>query len=106
MPVTTVDHSHASDAVSHASDAVKHHSGNDSNVDRRYNIGIFGIPDSASGSARVGRLKEDWDRVAKIIQDLDTDIPSQSIRDCFCLGKFIENSRGRPMLVKLHEQDN
>ena len=83
---------------SHKSIAAKN-SNLDLERDRKFNIVLFGVEESASGSSKLVRIQNDLERVTSVICSLDESIPSSSIRDNFRLGKFQPNyDRPRPIL--------
>jgi len=70
--------------------------------DCKYNLVIKGIKESPGGSAKPDCKKYDFNEALSILSKLDGDIHPMSVRDCFRLGKFRENSHyPRPVLVKL-----
>lgn len=71
--------------------------------DRKFNVVMFGIEESAPGSAKLDRMENDLGKLTSIITSLDDSIPPSSIRDHFRLGKFKQDqARPRPILVKLN----
>ena len=76
--------------------------GKSSQGDRKYNVVIFGVPESKKGLNKMLRQREDWDNVSRTFDEIGSDVSAQSIRDCFRLGKYVEGSRTRPILVKLN----
>ena len=72
--------------------------------DRRFNIVLFGIPESPQGSSRHIRWRNDFDRASQIVSNVEQESDHRSsIRDCHRLGKYISSkSRPRPLLVFLN----
>ena len=69
--------------------------------ERRFNVVLFGLEESERGASRHSRLREDMDKVAKLIASIDESLSAASVRDQFRLGKLKANSdRPRPILVK------
>ena len=53
------------------------------------------------GSSRSARLESDLAGVVSILTTLESSFHSQSIKDCYCLGKFsLESNKPRPILVQ------
>ena len=76
---------------------------NDSHSDRKYNLVIFGIKESPTGTQRSDRLKADFDSSLSVLSKANKRINVQSIRDFFHLGKYKRDAiRPRPILVKLN----
>ena len=72
------------------------------NHDRKFNIIVFGIDESASGSSRCKRQQENLDKISGIFSSLDNSVSALSVRDNFCLGCFKQDAqKPRPLLVKL-----
>ena len=77
--------------------------GQGSHQGRKFNVVLFGVPELPKGTKRVVRLAKDTATITAALTGLDSSISSYSIRDCFRLGKFQDNSaRPRPVLVKLN----
>ena len=76
-------------------------------MDSKFNIVIFGIPEKSGVTSRTMRSTHDLEAATEIVSGLDSSISSNSIRDSFRLGKFSKSKqRPRPLLVKfLHSQD-
>ena len=71
--------------------------------DHKFNLVIYGIDESPSGTNRSERVKHDVDSSVPILTKINGDINPTSIRDCFRLGKYKQNqNRPRPILVKLN----
>lgn len=77
---------------------VKHPS--TTNNDRKFNSIIYGIKECGSGVFRHQRLKQALDAASAIINKIDSEISSLSIRDSMRLGKYVKQ-RDRPLLVQL-----
>lgn len=70
--------------------------------DRKFNVIVHGVEESAEGKPRFMRQKEDTDKVCGVFSQLVENITHQAIRDQFRLGKFNPSAtRPRPILVKL-----
>ena len=69
--------------------------------DRKFNLIIYGIDEHPQGMSKWERLASDVNRAADVLSGLDVTVTTQSIRDCFRLGKFNKDSRPRPLLTKL-----
>lgn len=72
--------------------------------DRKFNIVIYGIPESPSGTSRFARGRHDFGEVHLVISSLEQDSNhSSSLRDCRRLGKYAKNeSKHRPILAVLN----
>lgn len=72
--------------------------------ERKYNVVIFGIPESKQGSPRHIRWRSDFDKASSIISDVEKNSHRESsIRDCHRLGKYASNNpRPRPLLISLN----
>ncbi len=68
--------------------------------ERRYNLVFLGISEVEKGTNRHDRMKKDHMQVLSILTEVNPDIDSRCIRDCFRLGKYTD-SKHRPILVKL-----
>ena len=69
--------------------------------DSKYNVVLYGVEECRSGMYRSARLESDLTSVISVFSALESSIQSQSVKDCFRLGKFSPNaSRPRPILVK------
>ena len=63
---------------------------------------LHGIAECPTGTPRPTRATRDLDSVVSAINELDSTLSSQSVRDCFRLGKFKrESHRPRPIMVKM-----
>ena len=72
-------------------------------VDRKFNVVIYGILECPKGTKRHDRTKQDLSNVISAVSQVDSDITSHSIRDCFRLGQYKEHAeRPRPLLIKLN----
>lgn len=69
-------------------------------VQRKFNIVIYGVTEQDNGTPRHQRLIHDNNEVAKVISKVDPSISETSIQDCMRLGKYNVDKR-RPILVKL-----
>ena len=73
-----------------------------SSTDRKYNIVVYGVGECAPGMTRSARQEADLESVTSLFSKIDRSFTSQSVRDCFRLGKFAKDgTRPRPLLVKL-----
>ncbi len=73
----------------------------DHNPDRKYNVVLYGIEECPQGTSKHARLQSDLKHVVSVMSKVDNTISSESIKDCYCLGKFNPNqSLPRPVLVK------
>lgn len=71
--------------------------------DRKFNLVIYGINESPSGTKRSDRVKHDVDSSVTILAKINNSINPTSIRDCFRLGKYKQSQgRPRPILLKLN----
>ena len=71
--------------------------------DHKFNLVIYGIIESPSGTKRCDRVNHDMDSSVTILTKINDSINSTSIRDYFRLGKYKENqSHPRPILLKLN----
>ena len=74
-----------------------------SSADRKFSIVLFGINENPTGTSRHDRIKSDMKSCLDVITKLNSEINSQSIRDCLQLGKYKQSSsRPRPLLLKLN----
>ena len=72
-----------------------------SHSERKFNVIVYGIEECPKGTPKHARLQSDLSHVGSVLSEVDTSVDSQSIKDCYCLGKFIPNqSLPRPVLVK------
>ena len=72
-------------------------------ADRKFNIVLFGIKENPPETSRSDRIKSDMKCCLDVIVKLNSEISSQSIRDCLRLGKYKQSaSRPRPLLLKLN----
>ncbi len=69
-------------------------------VNRKFNVIVYGIKECDSGTNRHNRLLNDTSETASMIATIDSNIPESSIQDCIRLGKYSEE-KCRPILVKL-----
>ena len=70
--------------------------------DRKFNIVVYGIQECSKGTRRLDRTKQDLEGLSSLLRTIDSSIQSQSIRDCFRLGKYRPDQLPRPLLVKLN----
>ena len=74
-----------------------------SESDRKYNVVLFGIPESSQGTPRFKRITNDYSEACSILSNLEKDDIKCNVRDCRRIGKYnIDNVRPRPMLVTLN----
>ena len=74
-----------------------------SESDRKYNVVLFGIPESSQGTPRFKRITNDYSEACSILSNLEKDDIKWNVRDCRRIGKYnIDNVRPRPMLVTLN----
>ncbi len=98
----------SSDHKSISSTSLKSNHPNDSatrsvsDLDRKFNIVVYGIKECVTGQNRHSRLIQDSNEVVSTISSIriDSNISESSIRDCTRLGKF-SSDRCRPILAKL-----
>ena len=70
--------------------------------DRKFNVVIHGISECPAGMPRFARVYKDLESVVSALSDIDPNIQSQSISDCFRLGQYKKaGHRPRPILVKV-----
>ena len=63
---------------------------------------IHGISECPAGTPRLARVSKDLESVVSVLSEIDSNIQSQSISDCFRLGKYKKaGHRSRPILVKI-----
>lgn len=71
------------------------------NPESKYNVVLYGVEECRPGLPRSARFESDLTSVVSVFSALDSSIQSQSVRDCYRLGKFSSGaSRPRPLLVK------
>ena len=88
-------------SVSNTTQAPQHVSNASYDHDSKYNVVLYGVEECRSGMPRSARLDSDLTSAISVFSALDSSIQSQSVRDCFRLGKFSPDaSRPRPILVK------
>jgi hypothetical protein len=68
--------------------------------ERKYNLIIYGIPECTQGTPRHERLVKDCEEVTSVLSSVNTNITTNSIRDCYRLGKYLSD-RTRPLMAKL-----
>lgn len=71
-------------------------------TDKKFNLVFYGIPECRKGTKRADRYKHDLDMVSDITSELINSIQADSIKDCVRLGKYNEQRRSRPILVKFN----
>ena len=71
-------------------------------ADRKYNIILYGVDKCPPGSSRASRLESDLSNAASVLSSVENTIRSQSVKDCYRLGKFSSSStHPRPILIKM-----
>ena len=75
--------------------------------DKKFNVVVYGIPESPPNTDRPSRQKHDVEHVLKSLSDIDDEIKSSAFKDIYRLGKFRDNrTKPRPLIVKfLHSID-
>ena len=69
--------------------------------DKKFNVVVYGIPESPPNTDRQSRQKHDVEHVLKSLSDIDDKIKSSAFKDIYRLGKFRDNiTKPRPLLVK------
>ena len=69
--------------------------------DRKFNIVVYGLPESPPNTDKRSRQKHDMEVLLKSLVELDSEINPSVFKDFYRLGKYqINNSRPRPLLVK------
>ena len=69
--------------------------------DKKFNVVVYGIPESPPNTDRQSRQKHDVEHVLKSLSDYDDEIKSSAVKDIYRLGKFRDNrTKPRPLLVK------
>ena len=97
-----VTHSQVTDT---ATRLTKNQQKDSSSENRKFNIVMFGVPEQQPGLSRFSRLRNDYDKVSSIVNDVDN--CNNCIRDCRRLGKFKRDmSRPRPILISLASTAN
>ena len=69
--------------------------------DKRFNLVVYRVSECPKGTKLHDRITSDLEEVTSVVRNLDASINPESICDCHRLGKFVPNSRPRPILVKL-----
>lgn len=70
-------------------------------TDKKFNIIMYGIKESPPKTSKVNRLDHDLQCIANAFAKVELPIETNSIRDCFRLGKFKHDAqRPRPILIK------
>ena len=67
---------------------------------RKFNIVVYGVIECDNGMNRHARLVHDTNKIASMINIIDSNIPESSIRDCIRLGRYSQN-KCRPILAKI-----
>lgn len=70
-------------------------------MDRAFNVVVYGIPEEGTSDSRQFRQLNDLSKVIDLIHFIDDTIPLQSIRECYRLGRYKNDSHPRPLLVRL-----
>lgn len=70
-------------------------------TDRKSNLVVYGLHECPDKTPRHERLSSDTNAAVSLLSSLSDDITSQSVRDCFRLGKY-QPHRHRPILVKMN----
>lgn len=68
--------------------------------DRKFNVVIYGLNESAEGTPRYLRSLNDLQLVKHTLESVDENLSEQAIRDCLRLGRY-DAHKHRPILVKL-----
>ena len=69
---------------------------------RRFNLVIFGVDECPKNTPRLARISQDETSVTECFKKLVPSFLQESIRDCFRLGRYSENSaKPRPILISL-----
>ena len=69
--------------------------------DSKFNAVLYGVQECPSGMSKSARFESDLSATVNVLSPLDSSIQSQSIKDCFRLGKFSSDApRPRPILIK------
>ena len=73
-----------------------------SQPDRKFNVILYGVAECPSGSSRSSRLESDLVSAVSVLSSVESTIQSQSIKDCFRLGKYVPNpTHPRPILITM-----
>ena len=68
--------------------------------DKKFNLVVYGIPESPPNTDRPSRQKHDVEHVLRSLSDIDDEIKSSAFKDIYRLGKFRDNkTKPRPLLV-------
>ena len=63
---------------------------------------MYGVDECPPGSSRASRLESDLNNAVSVLSSVENTIQSQSVKDCYRLGKFSPSStRPRPILIKM-----
>ena len=74
---------------------------NATNIDRKFNIVVYGVAENPQNTNRQLRMKKDMENVMEALSATDIDIEPSDIKDLYRLGKYDQKSeRPRPLLVK------
>ena len=69
--------------------------------ERKFNVVVYGIPESPPSTDRQSCQKHDVEHVLKSLSEIDDEIRSSAFKDIYRLGKFADNrTKPRPLLVK------
>ena len=61
-----------------------------SQLERKFNV-VYGIEECPKGTPKHAQLQSDLSHVVSVLSEVDTSVDSQSMKDCYRLGKFIPN---------------
>ena len=61
-----------------------------SQSERKFNV-VYGIEECPKGTPKHAQLQSDISHVVSVLSEVDTSVDSQSMKDCYRLGKFIPN---------------
>ena len=66
-------------------------------MDRRYNVVVYGVEESSSNVSRISRSQSELEKIVSVLPNVNP----TSIKDFHCLGKFKKTQeRPRPIIVK------
>ena len=100
-PMPTSSSEPITQAPSHQSESTTTNRHTD--YERKFNTIVYGVPENPNGTPWATRASKDLNTISSIISNIENTITTNSIRDCYRLGKYSETSkRPRPVLVKLH----
>ena len=73
-------------------------------VNRKFNLVVYGISECPNGTSQADRVKHDMDKSVSILSKVNNDISSYLVRDCLRLGRYNKDqNRPRPLLLKLNQ---